>query len=68
MTKLKKLVGVEYIKLSDVIIGERLREDTLIVRNKVENIAKSLRAIGPLQPIILDEKNNLIDGGCRHRA
>lgn len=68
MTKLKKLVGVEYIKLADVIIGERLREDTLIVRNKVENIAKSLRAIGPLQPIIIDEKNNLIDGGCRHRA
>jgi len=68
MSKIRKLVGVEYIKIADVIIGERLREDSPAVKTKVENIARSIRAIGPLQPIVLDEKNNLIDGGCRMKA
>lgn len=68
MTKLKKLIGVEYIAIADVIVGERLRKDSTRVRAKIEDIAASIKDIGPLQPIILDDKNNLIDGGCRYEA
>lgn len=68
MSKIKKLGGVEYMKLSDVIIGERLREDSPAVRQKVEDIAKSIKSLGPLQPIVVDDQNKLIDGGCRCKA
>jgi len=68
MSKIKKLGGVEYIKISDIIIGERLRQDTPAVKLKVEAIAKSIKSLGPLQPVIIDEKKNLIDGGCRIQA
>lgn len=68
MSKIKKLVGVKYIPLSDIIIGERLREDTPLVKAKIESIAKSIKQHGPIQPIVLDDKNKLIDGGCRCKA
>ena len=62
MSKIKKLGGVEYIKISDIIIGERLRQVTPAVKLKVESIAKSIKSLGPLQPVILDEKKNLMTG------
>ncbi len=68
MSKIKKLGGVEYIKIADVIIGERLRQDTPAVKAKVEEIARSIKELGPLQPVVIDEKNQLIDGGCRIQA
>jgi ParB-like chromosome segregation protein Spo0J len=68
MAKLKKLADTTYIPIDDVVVGERLRKDSPTVKNMVEDIAKSIKDIGPLQPLILDEKNNLIDGGCRYAA
>ena len=68
MSKIKKLGGVEYIKIADIIIGERLRQDTPTVKAKVEEIARSIKELGPLQPVVIDEKNQLIDGGCRIQA
>lgn len=68
MVKLKKLAGVEYLPITSIVVGERLRKDSTAVREKVEEIAKSIKTMGPLQPILLDDKDNLIDGGCRYEA
>lgn len=68
MSKLKKLKDTTYLPITDVIVGARLRKDSPQVKAMVEEIARSIKDIGPLQPLILDEKNNLIDGGCRYAA
>jgi ParB-like chromosome segregation protein Spo0J len=68
MSKLKKLKDVTYLPISDIVVGARLRKDSPNVKAMVEEIARSIKDIGPLQPLILDEKNNLIDGGCRFAA
>jgi len=68
MSKLKKLKDVTYLPITDVVVGARLRKDSPNVKAMVEEIARSIKDIGPLQPLILDEKNNLIDGGCRFAA
>lgn len=66
--KLNALKGAEYFPIKDIIVGKRLREDTPVIKAKVEELAKSLRLMGPIQPLVLDDKNNLIDGGCRYQA
>lgn len=68
MAKLKKLSDTTYIPIDEVIVGDRLRKDSPQVKSMVEDIARSIKELGPLQPLILDEKNNLIDGGCRYAA
>lgn len=68
MAKLKKLADTTYLPIDDVVVGDRLRKDSAAVRSMVESIANSIKTMGPLQPLIVDEKNRLIDGGCRYAA
>lgn len=52
------------VKLVDVKIGERFREDY----GNIEELKTSLATYGLLQPIVLDRDLNLIAGGRRVRA
>lgn len=52
------------IKLSDIKVGDRLREDM----GDIEGLAESLRDNGNLHPIVIDSDNNLIAGGRRYAA
>jgi|DEB0MinimDraft_6_1074348.scaffolds.fasta_scaffold02534_9 16S rRNA G966 N2-methylase RsmD len=54
------------IKTSDVVVGQRLRK---VDEKKVEELAQSIRDLGRLiNPISIDEKNNLIAGNHRLSA
>lgn len=68
--KLKRLEGVEYFPRADIKVNreERLRRNHADVMDNAQRIADSLILVGPLQPIVLDDENNLIDGECRYEA
>lgn len=52
------------IQISDIIIGERRREDMV----DIEGLAESIATYGLLHPIVTDEKNRLVAGGRRLAA
>jgi ParB-like nuclease domain len=52
------------IKISEVIVGERIRQDC----GDVDALAASIAELGLLQPIIIDEHRNLLAGERRLRA
>ena len=55
---------MENLKLTDIKVNERLREDL----GDVEQLAISIRDQGLIQPIVVDADNNLIAGGRRFTA
>ena len=52
------------IKLKDVIVGTRFRQKF----EDIDELAESIKTYGLLQPIIVDEDNNLIAGERRYKA
>jgi DNA modification methylase len=55
---------VEKIPIKDVVVGSRYRKDF----GEIDELANSLARLGQIQPIVLDETNNLIAGERRLRA
>lgn len=53
------------IKVDDVVVGQRLRK---VDKNKVEELATSIADIDLINPISIDESNNLIAGNHRLSA
>lgn len=68
--KIKRLEGVEYFPHASIIVDRaaRLRRDHKEVLANATKIADSLILVGPIQPLVLDETNTLIDGECRYEA
>jgi DNA modification methylase/ParB-like chromosome segregation protein Spo0J len=68
--KLKRLIDATYIPLADIKVNrsDRLRRNIKEVQENAERIADSIILVGPIQPLVLDEDNNLIDGECRYTA
>lgn len=61
--------GEGLIKLSDIDASERIRELTPDVMKYIEeDLAPSIAEHGLIQPVVLDDKNRLIAGGCRYTA
>lgn len=58
--------GVEEItlRIDDVVVGERIRKDF----GDIDELVKSIREVGLIQPIVLSRGNNLIAGERRLRA
>lgn len=54
----------ETIKVVDIKVGERFRQDY----GDVEELAESIKEFGLLQPIVIDDDNNLCAGGRRLNA
>lgn len=52
------------MKISDIKIGNRFRKDI----GNLESLKNSIKELGLLQPIVIDEKNNLIAGYRRLMA
>jgi ParB/RepB/Spo0J family partition protein len=55
---------VEDVKIVEIIIGDRIRDDTHTDKS-IADLASSIEAIGLLQPIVLNEKNNMLVCGER---
>src|SRR5512137_996858 len=56
---------MEVLNLSQVIVdANRFRREF----KEVESLAESIKNVGLIQPIVLDENNNLIAGERRYRA
>lgn len=55
---------LKHVKLSDVIVENRAREDF----GDIEELVKSIQERGVIQPITLDSDLRLLAGGRRHRA
>jgi len=68
--KIKRLVDATYIPLADIKVhrSQRLRRNPQEVLTNAQSIADSIILVGPIQPLVLDEDNNLIDGECRYTA
>lgn len=68
--KLKRLEGVDYFPIADIIVNrdERLRRDPKEIADNAQQIADSLILVGPISPIVLNESNELIAGECRLAA
>lgn len=61
--------GEGLIKLTDIDASDRIRELTPDVMKYIEeDLAPSIAEHGLIQPIVLDDKNRLIAGGCRYTA
>ena len=57
------------LALADIIIGERQRAENNSDDYPIHELAASIRKTkGAVQPIIVDDQNNLIAGGRRHAA
>lgn len=52
------------VKLSDISVGERFRTD----HGNIEELVESIRERGLIQPICIDQNNNLLAGGRRYAA
>lgn len=63
-----RLQNIGYTPISSITIGERLRRRDAKFQAAVEEKMKSLQEFGPFQPLLIDEDNNLIDGGTRLEA
>ena len=68
MSKILRLLETEYLPLTDIRVGSRIRRVTADVKDHIEQLAESIKNLGPIMPILIDENNNLIDGGCRYSA
>ncbi len=68
--KIKRLEGVEYLPISQIKVNrsERLRRNIKEIEENAGRIFDSLILVGPIQPLLVDEDNNLIDGECRYTA
>ena len=55
-------VNIELSKIK--ITGDNPREDF----SSVDDLAENMKEVGLLQPIVIDQHNNLIAGECRYRA
>ena len=68
--KLKRLEGVDYFPIDQIIINrsERLRRDEKEIAQNAQQIAESLILVGPISPLVLNEANELIAGECRLEA
>jgi len=68
--KLKRLEGVDYFPIDQIIINrsERLRRDPKEIAQNAQQIADSIILVGPISPIVLNEANELIAGECRLEA
>ncbi len=58
----------DLIDISEIQIIDRQREYTSRVKAHVEELAESIRTMGLISPILLDDNNRLIEGECRIRA
>jgi ParB-like chromosome segregation protein Spo0J len=54
----------EKIKIASVIITNRTRKDL----GNIASLAESICSVGLMQPIVINEKNELIDGQRRIKA
>lgn len=63
-----RLQNIGYIPISSIFVGERLRRRDAKFQAAVEEKMQSLQEFGPFQPLLVDEDNNLIDGGTRLEA
>lgn len=63
-----RLQNIGYTPISAINIGERLRRRDAKFQQAVEEKMQSLQEFGPFQPLLIDEDNNLIDGGTRLEA
>jgi len=52
------------VKIADINIGERVRKEP----GDIERLAKSMKSLGLLHPIVVDKKNNLVAGFRRLEA
>jgi DNA modification methylase/ParB-like chromosome segregation protein Spo0J len=68
--KIKRLEGVEYLPISEIKVNrdERLRKDPEEIAKNAIEIRDSLLLVGPINPILLTENNELIAGECRLEA
>ncbi len=57
-------MNAEWLSITEVVIGTRLREDM----GDIAGLAKSIDEFGLLHPIVIDADNNLIAGERRLRA
>lgn len=55
---------LKVVKLSTIVVGERFRVDL----GNIEELAESIKERGLIQPICIDENNNLLAGGRRYAA
>ena len=63
-----RLQNIGYTPISSITVGERLRRRDAKFQAAVEEKMQSLQEFGPFQPLLIDEDNNLIDGGTRLEA
>jgi len=63
MAKLKKS-GIKKVDLLDIILKGNVRK----TYDEIEERARSIEREGLLQPVIIDNENNLIAGYCRYKA
>jgi len=63
-----RLQNIGYTPISSITVGERLRRRDAKFQQAVEEKMQSLQEFGPFQPLLIDEDNNLIDGGTRLEA
>lgn len=63
-----RLQNIGYTPISSIIVGERLRRRDAKFQVAVQEKVDSLKEFGPFQPLLIDEDNNLIDGGTRLEA
>jgi ParB-like chromosome segregation protein Spo0J len=56
--------GMVKVKVEDIVVGTRRRDDL----GDIQSLAGSIRQVGLLHPIIIDENNSLIAGGRRLEA
>lgn len=64
MTEPKILPGSRKIKISDIKIGTRRREDM----GNIQELADSLKGFGLINPVVVDDEWNLVAGGRRMAA
>jgi site-specific DNA-methyltransferase (adenine-specific) len=64
MPKLKKSGDSMKLRISEIKIGQRFREDI----GDIESLAQSIKEIGLLQPLVVNEQNVLIVGHRRLEA
>lgn len=65
---ISRLQNIGYTPINLITVGERLRRRDAKFQQAVEEKMQSLLEFGPFQPLLIDEDNNLIDGGTRLEA
>lgn len=65
---IKRLLNAEYFPIDKINNSSRLRQVDAETTKHYEELAESLKLFGPITPLTLDDKDNLIAGGCRLEA